>query len=109
MLSPTSKLTKLATRQAEPRLARQANDDFSDNGYEDSLWSCSECDSQPPPAATAEVAKDASGLPIRKSKLTKAEQKQAALWKQQVDAAIDAQDSLGPAAWGPGCSGEDWE
>jgi hypothetical protein len=42
--------------------------------------------------------------------LTKAEQKQFALWKLQVDTAMDAEDPNHFASeWEPNVGGEDWE
>ena len=91
--TPAGKVPKAVRRPAE-RCQQSAR--FRDEeGYDDSLYDSSEDD-------------HAGGPPVRKSKLTKAEQKQAALWKQQVDAAIDAEE---PSPFGgePCAGGEDWE
>ena len=86
--------------------------DVCSDGYEDSLYDCSEYDGLRP--AAAEVTRNVVNIPMRKSKLTKAERKKAALWLQEVNATIDAQD----AAVSVPCSlvglearhgGEDWE
>lgn len=97
--TPVGKVPKAVCRQAE-RCQQSAH--IRDNeGYDDSLYDSSEDDR-------------ARDLPVRKSKLTKAEQKQFALWKQQVDAAIDAEEPshsgfFGTSAGEPRVGGEDWE
>ena len=77
-----------------------------DEGYGDSLYDSGEDDLELKVVHPANT----SGLPIRKSKLTKAEQKQFALWKLQVDTAMDAEDpNHFTSEWEPHVGGEDWE